>query len=172
VLIMTSNLGTEYVRRSGSLGFLQHTGDDETRAAEEKIEKALKDAFRPEFLNRIDEIITFSSLSREQMLKIVDLQMQEVQERLGEQDLAVELSPEARDWLAEVGYDPDFGARPLRRALQKHVESPLSLSLLGGKFSVGEKILVDLDKEKDKLVFRSVGRGLPAKKINKVEVQQ
>ena len=172
VLIMTSNLGTEYVRRSGSLGFLQHTGDDETRAAEEKIEKALKDAFRPEFLNRIDEIITFSSLSREQMLKIVDLQMQEVQERLGEQDLAVELSPEARDWLAEVGYDPDFGARPLRRALQKHVESPLSLSLLGGKFSVGEKILVDLDEEKDKLVFRSVGRGLPAKKINKVEVQQ
>ncbi len=172
VLTMTSNLGTEYVRRSGSLGFLQHSGDDETRAAEEKIEKALKGTFRPEFLNRIDEIITFSPLSREHMLQIVDLQMQEVQERLGEQDLTVELSSEARDWLAEVGYDPDFGARPLRRALQKHIESPLSLSLLSGEFSAGETILVDVDKENENLVFRSVSQGLPAKKINQVEVEQ
>ncbi len=172
VLTMTSNLGTEYVRRSGSLGFLQHSGDDETRAAEEKIEKALKGTFRPEFLNRIDEIITFSPLSREHMLQIVDLQMQEVQERLGEQDLTVELSSEARDWLAGVGYDPDFGARPLRRALQKHIESPLSLSLLSGEFSAGETILVDVDKENENLVFRSVSQGLPAKKINQVEVEQ
>ena len=84
VLIMTSNLGTEYVRKSGSLGFLLREGDEEDRQAQEKIEKALKDAFRPEFLNRIDEIITFSALSKEQMIQIVNLQMKEVQERLGE----------------------------------------------------------------------------------------
>ncbi len=84
VLIMTSNLGTEFVRKSGSLGFLQRSGDGEERAAQEKIEKALKSTFRPEFLNRIDEIITFSSLTREQMREIVDLQMSEVQERLSE----------------------------------------------------------------------------------------
>ncbi|MGW8250461.1 MAG: ATP-dependent Clp protease ATP-binding subunit, partial [Anaerolineales bacterium] len=113
VLVMTSNLGTEFVRRSGSLGFLQRTGDSEERAEQEKIEKALKSTFRPEFLNRIDEIITFSELSLEQMREIVDLQMNEVQDRLSEHGLTVELTPSARNWLADVGFDPAFGARPL-----------------------------------------------------------
>jgi ATP-dependent Clp protease ATP-binding subunit ClpC len=126
VLIMTSNLGTEYVRRSGSLGFLQRSGDSEERQEQEKIEKALKGTFRPEFLNRIDEIITFSPLTLEQVGLIVDLQMNEVQERLSERGLNVQLTPAARDWLAKEGFDPAFGARPLRRALQKRVESPLS----------------------------------------------
>jgi ATP-dependent Clp protease ATP-binding subunit ClpC len=171
VLIMTSNLGTEYVRRSGSLGFLQRVGDEEDRQAQEKIEKALKDAFRPEFLNRIDEIITFSSLSKEQMLQIVDLQMKEVQERLGEHDLAVELTDKARDWLAEEGYDPDFGARPLKRALQKYVESPLSVSLLSGEFSSGDTIVVDVDEANENLVFRPVGQGIPAEEIHPAEVE-
>lgn len=172
VLIMTSNLGTEYVRKAGSLGFLQYNDDAEERQAHEKIEKALKDAFRPEFLNRVDEIITFSALSREQMRQIVDLQMKEVQERLSDHDLTVELTPAARDWLADVGYDPDFGARPLKRALQKHVESPLSISLLSGEFSSGDTIVVDVDKENNKLIFQPVGQGLPAEEIQKVEVQK
>ncbi|HEX6305482.1 MAG TPA: AAA family ATPase [Anaerolineales bacterium] len=172
VLIMTSNLGTEYVRRSGSLGFLQYNDNAEERQAHEKIEKALKDAFRPEFLNRVDEIITFSALSREQMRKIVDLQMNEVQERLSDHDLTVELTPAARDWLADVGYDPDFGARPLKRALQKHVESPLSISLLSGEFSSGDTIVVDVDQENNKLIFQPVGQGLPAEEIQQVEVQK
>ncbi|HZD55748.1 MAG TPA: AAA family ATPase [Anaerolineales bacterium] len=172
VLIMTSNLGTEYVRKSGSLGFLQHTSDSEERQAHEKIETALKNAFRPEFLNRIDEVITFSALSREQMRQIVDLQMKEVQDRLSDHELTVELTPAARDWLAEIGYDPDFGARPLKRALQKHVESPLSVSLLSGEFSNGDTIVVDVDQETNKLVFRPVGQGLPAEEIQQVEVQK
>ncbi len=172
VLIMTSNLGTEYVRRAGSLGFLQYNDNAEERQAHEKIEKALKDAFRPEFLNRIDEVITFSALTRDQMRQIVDLQMKEVQERLSDHDLTVELTPAARDWLAEVGYDPDFGARPLKRALQKHVESPLSMSLLSGEFSSGDTIIVDVDKESSNLVFRPVGQGLPAEEIQKVEVRK
>jgi len=161
VLIMTSNLGTEFVRKSGSLGFLQHQGDAEDRAAREKIEKALKGTFRPEFLNRIDEIITFSALTLEQMKEIVELQMQEVQERLSEHGLMVELTEKARDWLANVGYDTTFGARPLKRALQKHVESPLSISLLSGEFVSGDKILVDVDEAGNVLVFQRMDKTAP-----------
>jgi ATP-dependent Clp protease ATP-binding subunit ClpC len=143
VLIMTSNLGTEYVRTSGPIGFLQ-TSDVKDREAQEKIQKELKKTFRPEFLNRIDEIITFSPLSLKQMSEIVDLQMAEVCERLSEHGLTVQLTPAARDWLANIGYDAAFGARPLRRALQKHVESPLSVRLLGGEFHSGDTVLVDV----------------------------
>jgi ATP-dependent Clp protease ATP-binding subunit ClpC len=169
VLIMTSNLGTEFVRKSGSLGFLQHTGNAEDRAETEKIEKALKGTFRPEFLNRIDEIITFSPLSREQMYEIVDLQMAEVQERLSEHGLLVELTPEARKWLADVGYDANFGARPLKRALQKYVESPLSISLLSGEFTTSDKIVVDVDEKKEQLIFRPISQGIPADAIKQVK---
>jgi ATP-dependent Clp protease ATP-binding subunit ClpC len=172
VLIMTSNLGTEFVRRSGSLGFLQNRGDDEERQEHEKIEKALKGTFRPEFLNRIDEIITFSPLSLEQMSEIVDLQMKEVQERMLERGLNVELTPAATQWLAKEGYDSNFGARPLRRALQKHVESPLSVSLLGGDFTEGDKIIVDVDEATDKLVFRQVGQGIPVPDFGQKELGQ
>lgn len=171
VLIMTSNLGTEYVRHSGSLGFLQNRGDDEERQEHEKIEKALKGTFRPEFLNRIDEIITFSPLTLEQMGSIVDLQMKEVQERMLERGLRVELTPAARDWLASEGFDPAFGARPLRRALQKHVESPLSVSLLGGQFSEGDTIIVDVDEATNKLVFRQIGQGIPAEELDHVDAR-
>ena len=135
VLIMTSNLGTEFVRHGGTLGFLQKTDSDEDRADHEKIEKALKSTFRPEFLNRIDEIIMFSPLSTEQMVEIVDLQMKDVANRLSEHGLKVELTAEAREWLAKEGYDSAFGARPLKRALQKYVESPLSVSILSGNFA-------------------------------------
>jgi len=162
VLIMTSNLGTEFVRKSGSLGFLQRKDDDEDRAAHEKIEKALKSTFRPEFLNRIDEIITFSPLSLEQMREIVELQMQEVEERLGEHGLSVVLSEAARNWLANVGYDATFGARPLRRALQKYVESPLSVSLLSGEFGDKDRILVDVDEAQNVLVFRRMDEVSPS----------
>lgn len=152
VLIMTSNLGTEYVTKSGTLGFLGSMDEDD-KANQEKIEKALKGAFRPEFLNRIDEIIVFSSLSKEEMVKIVDLQMEDIRERLSEHGLKVELTENARVWLANEGYDAAFGARPLKRALQKHVESPLSVSLLSGDFSHGDTVLVDI--EDDQVVFRN-----------------
>ena len=154
VLIMTSNLGTEFVRQGGTLGFLQKTDTVEDRQAQEKIEKALKSTFRPEFLNRIDEIIMFSPLSAEQMVSIVDLQMNEVRTRLEEHGLEVELTEEARAWLAKEGYDPSFGARPLKRALQKHVESPLSVALLSGDYAEGDTVLVDLDAEKQEITFR------------------
>jgi ATP-dependent Clp protease ATP-binding subunit ClpC len=153
VLIMTSNLGTEYIRRGGTLGFLQTSENAEDRQMQVKIDSALKTTFRPEFLNRIDEIIMFSPLTLEQMGEIVTLQMKEVRMRLEEHGLQVTLSDAARDWLASVGYDPAFGARPLRRALQKHVESPLSISLLSGRFTTGDTVLVDLDKDNNQLIF-------------------
>ncbi|HEU0292341.1 MAG TPA: AAA family ATPase [Anaerolineales bacterium] len=164
VLIMTSNLGTEYVRKGGTLGFLQPKASNEEREAHDKVEKALKGAFRPEFLNRIDEIIMFSPLSLEQMDEIVILQMKEVQDRLNEYNISVQLTDAARKWLAKEGYDPAFGARPLRRAIQKHVESPLSVELLGGKFKDGATVVVDVDEEKNKIVFQT---SEPVKKKSK-----
>jgi ATP-dependent Clp protease ATP-binding subunit ClpC len=155
ILIMTSNLGTEYVTRGGTLGFLQQKSDDEERDSHDKIEKALKGTFRPEFLNRVDEIIMFSPLSIENMERIVDLQMKEVHDRLGEYNIQVELTPAARTWLAKEGFDPAFGARPLRRAIQKHVESPLSMDLLGGKYKNGATVLVDVDEKKDQITFHA-----------------
>ena len=166
VLIMTSNLGTEYVNKSGTLGFLgsMENGDQGNR---EKIEKALKGTFRPEFLNRIDEIIVFSSLSREDMQQIVELQMQDIQSRLSEHGLQVELTHEAKEWLAGQGYDPAFGARPLKRALQKHVESPLSISLLSGQFKPGDTVLVDI--EDNEVVFKKK-EGIEVPKMDNAEV--
>ena len=155
ILIMTSNLGTEYVTRGGTLGFLQQKADDEERESHDKIEKALKGTFRPEFLNRVDEIIMFSPLSIEHMERIVDLQLKEVHDRLNEYDIQVELTPAARTWLAREGYDPAFGARPLRRAIQKHVESPLSVDLLAGKYKNGGSVLVDVDEKKNQITFHA-----------------
>jgi len=153
VLIMTSNLGTEFVRKSGSLGFLQPGDNGEDREAHKKIEKALKDTFRPEFLNRIDEIITFSQLSLEDMQEIVKLQMKEIHERISDQGLDVVLTEKASKWLAEIGYDPAFGARPLKRALQKYLESPLSIKILEGEFVAGDIVEVGVDEDEEGMLF-------------------
>ncbi|MGD9099941.1 MAG: AAA family ATPase [Anaerolineae bacterium] len=149
VIIMTSNLGTRHARKSGTLGFVTSRGDEARieRESHREIEQALKKAFRPEFLNRVDEIIIFSSLSLEQVEQIVDLQLQEVQERLQEHGLEIELTSAARAWLAKQGFDPQFGARPLRRALQRYVESPLSVRLLRGEFESGDCVIVDADED-------------------------
>ena len=140
VLIMTSNLGTEYINRSGSLGFLGTGSDSDDRDAKLKIDKALKTTFRPEFINRIDEIIMFTKLTVEEMEEIVDLQMKELQGRMLENGVSLEMDPDARKWLASIGYDPAFGARPLRRALQKYIESPLSTLWLSEKVAPGDVV--------------------------------
>ena len=161
VLIMTSNLGTEFVTKGGTIGFLRSEGDSKEHEAEDKIEKALRDTFRPEFLNRIDEIIIFSPLSIDQMHEIVDLQMKDIRDRLAENGLSVQLTEAARDWLANEGYDPMFGARPLRRALQKFVESPLSIKLLRGEFTEGDTVIVDYDEAGGEVVFRKPDTSAP-----------
>ena len=155
ILIMTSNLGTEYVSKGGVLGFVKQADDNKESEAHKKIEKALKDAFRPEFLNRVDETIMFSPLSVDEMEQIVDLQMKGIQGRLNDFGITATLTSAARTWLAGRGYDAAFGARPLKRALQKFVESPLSVQLLKGDFNEGGVIQIDVDAEEDTIIFKS-----------------
>jgi ATP-dependent Clp protease ATP-binding subunit ClpC len=161
VIIMTSNIGTQYLSRGRALGFtgLSAVADNsdepdvkEMQQTRQDVEESLKKTFRPEFLNRIDEVIIFNPLTREQILQIVDLQMRLVDERLLEQGLHVALTEAARTWLAQEGFDPQFGARPLRRVIQRHVENPLSTRLLRGEFAAGDVILVDAGE--DDLVFQ------------------
>ncbi len=152
VLIMTSNLGTEFVKRGGTLGFLGETGNVELKESHDKIEKALKTAFRPEFLNRIDDVIIFSPLSKENIEEIVGLQIQEIAERLQEYGVKLVVNQSARTWLAEHSYDPVLGARPLKRSLQKYLESPLASSLLAGNYKEGDTLTVEKG-EGDELVF-------------------
>ena len=143
VVIMTSNIGTAYGKRGGALGFARGD-DDQDEEVRRRTLAALKETFRPEFINRVDEIIIFASLTLDHVARIVDLQMQEVQTRLSEYNLHVELTEETKRWLAEQGYDPQFGARPLRRVIQRHVESPLSVQILRGNFGPGAHICVDV----------------------------
>ena len=145
VVIMTSNLGTGELQRE-RFGFRQATASEqEDRTWQHRaVEESLKKTFRPEFLNRIDEVIVFDPLSREQIKRIVDLLMIEVQLRLEDREVTVELAEAAKDWLVDQGFDPLFGARPLRRAIQRQVENPLAKRLLAGEFQDGEHILVDV----------------------------
>jgi len=150
VIIMTSNLGTEYTRHGGALGFVR--GDQPQAIADhQKIEKSMRDTFRPEFLNRIDEIIIFEPLKLKDVERIVDIQMKAIAERLQESGLTIHLTEPARYWLAQKGNDPAFGARPLRRALQRYVENPLSVRLLKGDFQLDD--LVVIDEQHGDLVF-------------------
>ncbi|MBN2392702.1 MAG: AAA family ATPase [Anaerolineae bacterium] len=157
VVIMTSNIGTAYGKRGGALGFARGD-DDQDEETRRRTLAALKETFRPEFINRVDEIVIFANLTLEAVTRIVDLQMQEVQMRLGEYDLHVTLTDEAKRWLAEQGYDPQFGARPLRRVIQRYVESPLSVQILRGNFGPGAHICVDVgeDSDEEALEFRAV----------------
>ncbi|MGD2206607.1 MAG: AAA family ATPase [Anaerolineae bacterium] len=157
VLIMTSNIGTAYAKEGGTLGFLRNDSADEAaREAKEKIEEGLKKTFRPEFLNRIDEIIIFHTLTLEHMEEIVTLQMKEIRERLEERGVIIELTDAARTWLAKKGYDPAFGARPLRRTLQRNVESPLSKKILRGEIEAGDHVLAKAGDDHE-LVFEKQG---------------
>lgn len=153
VIVMTSNVGTSFVKRSGALGFVGGH-DKEEEADHKRISDALKKTFRPEFINRIDEIIIFEPLDEEDVVEIVNLQMKDVQERLVEQgELTIALTEAAQHWLAKQGFDQDFGARPLKRAIQRYVESPLSVRLLKGEFKAGDRVRIDADEDKDELTF-------------------
>jgi ATP-dependent Clp protease ATP-binding subunit ClpC len=147
VIVMTSNIGTAFVKSGGTLGFLRSDPlTNQERQLRENIQEDLKRTFRPEFLNRIDEVIIFHGLTPEHVRQIVDLQMQEIAGRLGEHGLKIELTDAARAWLAEEGYDPQFGARPVRRTLERHIETPLAKRLLAGEFSEGETVIVDVQE--------------------------
>jgi ATP-dependent Clp protease ATP-binding subunit ClpC len=140
VVIMTSNLGTEMFKRQ-AIGFSRQE-EDEQRKLKSDIEKELKQAFRPEFLNRIDNTIIFQPLTEEHLKKIVNLLISEVQTRLDDRNITLDLDDEARAWLLKEGYEPAYGARPLRRAIQRYVENPLSSRILQGEIKDGETVVV------------------------------
>src|SRR5687767_1472861 len=144
VLIMTSNVASDLI---------QEMARHETTDMKDRLMDALRKTFRPEFLNRIDEIVTFKSLGQAEIHTIVDIQMRDLKKRLAERKITVELTEEARKSLAERGYDPVFGARPLKRAIQRMVENPLAVEVLAGKFKEGDHIIVDT-KDRETFFFR------------------
>ncbi len=173
VLIMTSNLGTEFVRKGGALGFLAEDDDsEEVKDSQEKIEKALKDAFRPEFLNRIDDTITFAPLSKADVAKIVRLQVTEIEGRLKEFGVGLIVEESASTWLADQGYDPLFGARPLKRALQKYIESKLAIRLLEGEFKAGDVVRVSKEEGESELSFTAENDAETAASVDAEPVEQ
>ena len=127
--------------------------ENDKERAQYKIEEALRKAFRPEFLNRIDAVLTFGRLSEEHIRTIVDIQLRELKARLQERDISISLSSEAKDFLGAQGYDPAFGARPLKRAIRMHVLEPLSDALIAGRFQPGQGVRVE--RQGDALTFRS-----------------
>ena len=153
VIIMTSNLGTGDIGRNSSIGFRRGEADYEAQRARARaaVEDALKRTFRPEFLNRLDETIIFDALTRDDLHSIVELMVAAVQSRLQEHAITLQLSEAARDWLVKEGYDPVYGARPLRRVVQRYVENPLANRILTGECAHGDTVHVDVDAE---------GRGL------------
>ncbi len=156
VLIMTSNIGTSEIKKA-TLGF--GTGDEEASydKMKDRLMADLKKKFRPEFLNRIDELIVFRTLTRDELKEIVGLQLEEVKGRLTERDIELEVSPQAKEFLLEKGYDPTYGARPLKRAIQRYVENPLAEEMLKGKFKKASKIKIGV--EKGSLQFREMREG-------------
>jgi ATP-dependent Clp protease ATP-binding subunit ClpA len=144
VIVMTSNIGTGMVERN-AIGFSVHARDKRTEDTRKNLLDVLKQAFRPEFLNRVDDIIVFNTLSRENLTEIVDIQLANLNKLLADRHLKLEVTPAAKDLLISEGYDPQYGARPMRRAIQRLIQDPLSLRLINGDFHEGETILVDRD---------------------------
>ena len=144
VIIMTSNLGTEGIRRQ-PFGFRSGSQDEQKEMQElrSSVDSALKRAFRPEFLNRIDDTIIFHPLNQDQIVQIVELMVRDVQNRIAEREITFELTSEAELWLAQEGFDPVYGARPLRRAIQRQLENPLAKMVLSGEVEPGSHVLVD-----------------------------
>ena len=145
VVIMTSNVGTGQADRP-MVGFVRNGVDDRSVRIRASVEEALKSAFRPEFLNRVDEIVIFDSLSTGEIRQIVDLMLKPVEERLMEHGVTMSLSDRAKDWLGKEGFDSEFGARPLRRVVQRSVENVLSKNILSGEVGRGDEILIDVDE--------------------------
>ncbi|PWH19070.1 MAG: NDP-hexose 4-ketoreductase [Anaerolineae bacterium] len=156
IIIMTSNVGADMIKRQTSIGFnLKRDEQLEEKLAYEEMRKKLMDAlrrvFRPEFINRVDSVIVFRSLSKEDIKKIVDIEIHKVAQRLQEHNITLNATAAARELLAELGYDPEMGARPLRRVIQQKVEDVLSDALLAGEFDKGDTILVDVVEGEIKL---------------------
>ena len=175
VLIMTSNLGTQDLRKA-NLGFSKSDEAVTYERMKEKVNDALKQHFRPEFLNRIDETIVFHELSKPEVTQIVDLMIKRLSTQLLAQGLGIELTDSAKKLLVDRGYDPTLGARPLRRAIQRLVEDPMSERLLYKEFHAGEIVIVDTEPDPDKpnerrITFRTI-EGFTPPPVEMVEASE
>lgn len=151
ILLMTSNVGADMLRKRGSLGFASQKEESTYTDMKDRLLEEVKQTFKPEFLNRIDDIIVFQSLTKENLYRIVELEIKEVADRLQEQQIEIVLSKEALDLLIEKGFDPVFGARPLKRTIQRLLEDPLAEEIISGRFKEGSK--VKGERKNDLLVF-------------------
>jgi ATP-dependent Clp protease ATP-binding subunit ClpC len=154
LVVMTSNIGADLIQNNASIGFSLSKDEDLTRKREyedmrRKLLKSLKSTFRPEFINRVDSVVVFHALSKENIRAIVDLELNKVRERLVEKDLQLEITPEGVELLVKLGYNPEMGARPLRRVIQEKIENRLSDAVLSGKFSPGDVVMIDASPEEE-----------------------
>ncbi|MGA2594108.1 MAG: AAA family ATPase, partial [Bryobacteraceae bacterium] len=156
VIVMTSNVGSSSMREVGPIGFSVHTKNTANEATRTRLLEALRSTFRPEFLNRIDDIIVFNSLSREHLAMIIDIQLRRVGKLLKDRGIRLELTEAARNLLIKEGYDPQYGARPMRRAIQRLIQDPLALKLLNGDFLEGDTVEVDADPATNELSFQKL----------------
>jgi ATP-dependent Clp protease ATP-binding subunit ClpB len=160
ILIMTSNLGSSYLQPD------HVQTPEEFEKASEQVMEALHGHFRPEFLNRVDDIIVFRPLGKDQLVKIIDLRLEDVRRLLADRKISIELTDAAKELLFTQGYDPNFGARPLKRSIQKLVQDPLAMKILDGEILHGDHVVVDVDKKASKVKFeisKRVGEKEPAK---------
>ncbi len=167
IIVMTSNIGSDLIKRDTSLGFAVQTDTAKASAdayekMKSKVEEEVKRFFRPEFLNRIDGQIVFHALTKEHIIQIVDLMLNEVRKPMLEKGLSLDVTPAAKEWLAEKGYDPTFGARPLRRVIEREIEDRLADEVLAGKYNPGDTAVVDVEGEGDERQFVIGPQPVPA----------
>jgi len=155
IIIMTSNVGAEILRKQGSLGFKAQSSDMSYQQMKEKLLEEVKKTFKPEFLNRIDDVIVFRPLEKTDLYKIIEIEIKGVQERLSEKKISLSLDQDAKDFLIEKGFDLVFGARPLKRTIQRYVEDPLAEEIISGHLKEGSVLTVTKDKNREELSFNS-----------------
>jgi len=147
ILIMTSNIGSQWI---------YEMDENNREIMEQKITESLRENFKPEFLNRIDEVIVFNNLSKEQIVEIADIQINILKKRLKDKKIVLEITRQVKGFLAEKGYDSRYGARPLKRTIQRYIQDPLALMILENKFKEGDKVEADLDEKSEKIIFKKL----------------
>lgn len=153
MIIMTSNIGAEIIQRAGSIGFKVDKEGPGYKELKEKLLEEVRKTFRPEFLNRVDDIIVFNPLNKEDIYRILDSELEPLIAKLNQQGISLEVSKKARDFLVEKGFDLNFGARPLKRTIQKYLQNPLALKLLDGSLKEGDKLTADLDADRSAILL-------------------
>jgi len=146
IIIMTSNIGNDVIKQY-VLGFTDEPIKEEQKEMKSKVMNALRSYFKPEFLNRVDEIIVFDSLSKENLTQIIDLQLAQVQKRLAEKKIKIKVSVKAKKYLADKGYDPNYGARPLKRLIQQSILDQIAKEIIAGNIKEGDSVSVDADEK-------------------------